>query len=127
MPDAARIFLQVDSASNGGINSKAIINRFVDHGLLPASYKTAVEKQQPDLVNYKLIKNYFSTSNLVYLEFSKPQSGTVAVYDLQGRMMMQENFSHSEKINLYVPAIAQGMYLLNIHTENIQSTEKIIK
>jgi hypothetical protein len=125
LSDAAKIFLHVDSTLNEGKNSWNIINVFVNRGLLPISYKTDITPFQ-NIPGFKLV-DHFAKEGLVYLDFAVPQSGEVSLFDIQGRKLFSENISGRVKVNIFSPGLKDGIYMLNIRSNYVNTTIKLRK
>jgi hypothetical protein len=69
-----------------------------------------------------------ATSNLI-ISLNKTISGNVDVniVDLAGRIVSQQSFNSSEKLEMNISNLSKGTYLVRVITENAQSVQRVVK
>jgi hypothetical protein len=125
MKDAAQFFLKTDSILYGGADTWTIYDRFHAHGLLADTVVSIKEKPEENPVNY--ITKYFSSNNLLYVEFKKPQNGSIGLYDVQGRKILERDLSGDSKVTIETPQLTPGLYVLFIQTGDFNRTLKLVR
>jgi hypothetical protein len=66
------------------------------------------------------------TSDIVNIRLSNPNAtATVAIIDIQGKIIKEENIQTSQNIN--VQDLSQGLYFIQVRSENNVSTLRLIK
>jgi len=125
MPQAARIYIKNDSLMYNGADVHTITYHFVKRGFLPES-ALVVTPQSPQIW-YKITTSYFQSANKVLFEFALPQSGTLSLYDITGKLISSQVITNSEQVQFNAPQIAAGMYILNVNTEGLQKSFKLLK
>ena len=125
MSDAAKLYLKSDSLLYNYADKHTITNYFVQRGFLPQS--AAISPVTNAQVWYKINTNYFSTANKVYLDFEIPQTGSLALYDITGKLIKSILISHTDHVEFNAPAIANGIYILGVNTQGLQKSFKMLK
>lgn len=89
---------------------------------IPNSVNT-VSKVEPQVSIYPN-----PSTGLFYCLFNQVTSGTVKLFDITGKLMFQNSFYNKELINLNLDSYNNGVYFLEITTDNhSKSTTKLIK
>lgn len=127
MPNAAKLLIQADSMLYQGSNFYAVGEPFVNNGLLPETYLSVKDEHPKNPIAAKIHAAYFSSHNLLYVEFDKPQTGFIKLMDLQGKEIVTQTFSSTNKVNIYAPPLSSGMYILNISANGISQSVKLVK
>ncbi len=66
------------------------------------------------------------TSDIVNIRLSNPNTtATVAIMDIQGKILREENIQTSQNIN--IQDLSQGLYFIQVRSENNVSTVRLIK
>ena len=80
-------------------------------------------------INLHIFPSPFSETLQVEIDFDKPTSGTIEVYDLAGQLVFLEKIERQTVWGetLYTPGWAQGTYLLKVRTEDGVAIRKILK
>lgn len=125
MSDAARIFVQMDSLSSGGRNVWGITSHFIDHGLLPESYRTSISEDKQVKTPLKLSTHLFNSQGLLSVEFDKPTKGNIDLVNMQGKILVSQKINNQTQIHLQNTHYAPGIYFLRINTTDMQETLKI--
>lgn len=80
-------------------------------------------------VSIQAFPSPFSETLQVQVDFEKPASGTLEVYDLAGRQVFLENIDHQQVWDTTIAAQgwAPGAYLLKVRTRDGVAVRKVIK
>ena len=125
MPEAAKIYLKNDSLMYQYADKKTITYYFVKRGFLPES-DLAITPENPQIW-YKINTSQFVSSNQVYIDFGLPQTGTLSLYDITGKLINSQVILNSEHVQFDAPTIADGIYILGVNTEGLQKSFKLLK
>lgn len=127
LPDAARLIIQADSLLFEGKEMDLIIGKFDKYGLVPQEYhKTGID-ELTGKPTARILSKYFSSDAFLYVKFNQPQNGRMVLYNLQGKELFIENIYNAADLNIYVPGLAKGLYILQISTNGIQESVKLLK
>lgn len=127
LPDAARLVLQSDSILFGGKEMDIIIAKFDKYGLLPQEYHKTGIVEETVKPSAQILSKYFSANDFLYIKFNQPQNGNIVLYNLQGKEIFTKQVNNTSDINIYLPGLASGLYILNISTNGIQEAVKLVK
>jgi len=125
MPQAAKLFLKNDSLLYNNADAYTIAYYFVKRGFLPESY-LAVTPENPQIW-YKINSASFPTANKVLIDFGLPQNGQLSLYDITGKLISSQIVSNTEHVEFNAPLIAAGIYILDVNTEALQKSFKLLK
>lgn len=125
MQQAALLFCQNDSILFGGKHIPNMVWNFKNHGLLPMDYYNSIQSPKPNTP--KLLTTYFKENGFVYVEYPQPASGTISLYNLQGKQVASTVFNHEKQINLFTENLAQGVYLLRLVADGKDVVVKLVK
>ncbi len=112
------------SSSNGILNTDEALNALLSGD--PCNYESATSNKKETMELSQLDGqnqfNFYST---------QIQEATVVLYDLSGRVLMQDKIqlwegNNSYQLNYQLPT-SVGMYLLNLHTNDEVQTLKIVR
>jgi hypothetical protein len=125
MADAARLLIHTDSLAYGGTDVGVISDRFYLRGLLSKTSGIAPQQEQ---LSFHVLTEQFSSANRISVDFGKPQSGTIALYDIQGRQLMVQTINRTDKFSMEAPSgLAPGIYVLRIMTDSVHKAWKLEK
>lgn len=119
-------------------NSKQVMMRFVAEDLNPGS---AVEAAVDDIFIYDKASSPLSVGGSVELQraaiypnpannevrvtFTANTSGTIGLFDLSGKQIMQQEIRNAKEVMLQTAQVAPGTYFLMINTGNSIQTHKL--
>ncbi|MCX6353123.1 MAG: T9SS type A sorting domain-containing protein [Bacteroidetes bacterium] len=124
MDAAAKLFMQADSILFNYKHKLMIARPFIRHKFLPETVGIDTAKTQTGLA---ILSRYFAKDGFLYIKLSKPESGSIILYDMQGKEVANQRFSASETINIYKPELSSGVYLLRVVSSNLQYSCKLQK
>ena len=78
------------------------------------------------LEDNKVYPNPLVNGQDVHIQFAQSVSADITVYDLTGKQVMTSVIDGQSKITLDVSGLNNGVYLLNIASDNVSATRKII-
>lgn len=87
----------------------------------------ASAKTLPSKLQAKVYPNPFHDELRIVLEESLSQNGKLRLYDLTGRMIYQSQLSAGEREWQIAPAMAPGIYLLQLQSGDRQFSSRVIK
>jgi hypothetical protein len=128
MQQCAVIMLQMDSLLYGGVHVNTLASRFHWHGLLPDAYlKLAGLPEKIKPASCQVLTQYFSPYNKVLVYFDSAQYGTLGLYDMQGRQISSMTLNGEQQVIFQAPEVSNGIYILQVHTSDIQQSVKLLK
>jgi len=125
MPQAAKLYLKNDSLIYNNADRNTITYYFVKRGFLPGSGLVTTPRNPQ--IWYKITTSYFPTANEVFFDFGLPQTGTLSLYDMTGKLIAAQAVSNSEHVQFTAPPIADGIYILGVNTGGLQKSFKLLK
>lgn len=78
-----------------------------------------------DIISNEIVLFPNPTQDYIYVE-SKKNISHINIYDIQGKFMYKININKTQN-QIDVSVLSTGIYLLEIHTDNLKSYKKIIK
>ncbi len=124
MPEAATLFMQADSVLMNKAFGWKIGPIFNARGL--GNFPVGISEQQA-ILNAITIKNTAGfAAGTANAEIEMPFNTTVNIYDVQGKLVLQQNASIGT-FSLDPALFQHGMYLVKIGSDSAQTTFKLLK
>lgn len=126
--DAGQMYLIGFVAYFGGANrgNYQIINA---ERVKMSNLVTSIEELKTDEQSLSIYPNPAADLTTVSIDLSESKNVSLEVFDITGKLMMQENFGQmakgSQMINVNVSDFAEGFYLMNLRLNNEVITRKI--
>jgi hypothetical protein len=129
MADAAILFMNADTLLNAGVNSPALLNRFITRGLIADTTTSGVKVEElyADHIQVRNTWGFATGSSPLIIEFEKQTNATLELYSSQGILIRREQLGNTKTYSFYRPPIPSGIYVLNILTPQKVKTTKLIK
>lgn len=87
-----------------------------------------LDKKEPILSENKVVVYPNPSSSEVTLQLSRPLPHfTLRLFDMQGRVLLQEVYEHREVLHLNLQPFAKGMYFLELQTTTGRTTTKLLR
>lgn len=125
MTDAANLVIAADVSLNGGGYVIPIRYWMCMRGFIPCD----VGIDENGISNFNVLNSYgFATRDeQAVIQFNSPQSGTIQLTDVMGRIIFSESFSGSFEHKISPKSLSSGIYLMNVTTQNFSSSYKLMK
>jgi hypothetical protein len=124
MSQAAALYIRNDSLIYKGADARTMAHYFIQRGFLPANYLGIAPINEQ--TGFKILTNRFSIENKVIIDFEAPQTGTATLYDITGKTILQQSISHTDHFELISSGIANGIYILNVNTQGLHKSFKLV-
>ena len=125
MTDAANLVIAADVSLNGGGYVAPIRYWMCMRGFIPCD----VGIDENGISNFNVLNSYgFATRDeQAVIQFNSPQSGTIQLTDVMGRIIFSESFSGSSEYKISPKNLSSGIYLTKVTTQNFSSSYKLMK
>jgi hypothetical protein len=125
MTQAAKLYIKSDSLVYGGADVYPIARYFIKRGFLPDSYLSVHPVNQQ--IGYRIVTSQFASAGTVLFDFTEPQTGTMILFDITGKEIASQTVSNAISTRFNAPGIAAGIYILNVSTNGLQKSFKLMK
>lgn len=128
MPQAATLFIQADSALNGGANYAAICRRFYDRGFI-ISCLVGIKEFSNVSKNIQLLntREFADGSGNLTIQFKENSRAKISIYSVEGKKLFDENYLSAKQIQISGLGFPANVYILQIKTDKELMNTKLVK
>lgn len=76
--------------------------------------------------NLKLYPNPLTSGNTLKIDFGSPINAKLSIYNVTGKLVLSDAVSNQDKKEVNTNALANGIYMLKISTDNASTTRKVV-